>query len=132
YVNDPIRFGYRQWSEQYSVDDAEDGRVRPDAESEREHRYSGEAGVLQQLAEGEFDVIHNAAPQSDRPSRPGARATSRREARPNPRAARHPQTWRDPARSRRKADCSGSVSVLTPPQARQRFLPAPNAFPDAK
>jgi hypothetical protein len=31
-------------------------RVRPDAEREREHGHGGEAGVLQQLAEGEFEI----------------------------------------------------------------------------
>ena len=46
YVNEPIRFGYRQRSKQYSVDDAEDGRVRPDAEGEREQGHGGEAGVF--------------------------------------------------------------------------------------
>src|SRR5437763_399289 len=57
-LNHSVRFWYRQWSKQYSVDDAEDGRVRPDAESEREDGHGGEAGVLQQLAEGEFEIIH--------------------------------------------------------------------------
>ena len=38
--------------------DAEDRRVRPDAEREREHGHGGEAGVFQQLAEGEFEVVH--------------------------------------------------------------------------
>src|SRR5438445_353228 len=60
-LNHPIRFWYRQWSKQYPVDDAEDRRVRSDAEGEREHGHSGEAGVLQQLPEGEFEIIHNVA-----------------------------------------------------------------------
>jgi len=47
--------------------DARNRRVRPDAEREREHGLSacpahaghgGEAGVLQQLAQGEFQVVH--------------------------------------------------------------------------
>ena len=46
YVNDPIRFAYRQWPKQYSVDDAEDRRVRADAEGEREHGHGGEARVF--------------------------------------------------------------------------------------
>ncbi len=37
----------------------------PDAECEREHGHGGEAGVFQELAEGEFEVIHNAAPPQD-------------------------------------------------------------------
>ena len=32
--------------------------VRSDAEGEREHGHGGEAGVLQQLAEGEFEIVH--------------------------------------------------------------------------
>src|SRR5439155_14048166 len=32
--------------------------VRPDAERERQHGHRSEAGVLQQLAEGEFEIIH--------------------------------------------------------------------------
>ena len=61
YVNDPIRFGYRQWSKQYSVDDAEYGGVRADAERERERRYSGEAGIFQQLSERESKIVHREA-----------------------------------------------------------------------
>jgi hypothetical protein len=45
--------------EYYTVDDAEDGGVRPDAEREREHGHGGEARVLQQLAESEFEIIHS-------------------------------------------------------------------------
>ena len=41
-----------------SVSYAEDGRVRPDTKREREHGYRGEAWILQQLAEGEFKVVH--------------------------------------------------------------------------
>ena len=42
----------REWQrpEQRSVDQAENGRVRPDTEREREHGHGGEAGVFQQLA----------------------------------------------------------------------------------
>ena len=57
-VNHPIRFRYRQWSKQYRVDNAEDRRVCADAEREREHGHGGEAGILQQLAEGESQIIH--------------------------------------------------------------------------
>ncbi len=54
----PVRLGIRQRPEQHAIDDAEDRRVRPDAQREREHGDGGEAGVLQQLAEGEFEVLH--------------------------------------------------------------------------
>src|SRR5437870_2300442 len=40
------------------MDDTENRRVRADAEREREHGHGGEAGVLQQLAKGELQVIH--------------------------------------------------------------------------
>src|SRR2546422_773505 len=44
--------------EKDSIDGAKNGRIRADAQPEGEHRHSGEAGVLQQLAEGEFEVVH--------------------------------------------------------------------------
>ena len=40
------------------MNQAENGRVRTNAQREREHSHGGEAGVLQQLAEGEFEVVH--------------------------------------------------------------------------
>jgi len=46
--------GIGQRPEQDGIDHAEDGGVCPDAEREREHGDGGEAGILQQLAEGEF------------------------------------------------------------------------------
>src|SRR5205809_4101682 len=48
------------------IDETEDGRVRPDAQRQREHGHVGEAGVLQQLAGGEFEIIHDAEPPLDR------------------------------------------------------------------
>ncbi len=59
-VNHQQPVGGREWQrpEQHSVDNAEHGRVRPDAERQREHGYGGEAGVLQQLAEGVFQIVH--------------------------------------------------------------------------
>src|SRR5438128_9779899 len=47
-----------QHLEQHHVNQAENRCVRPDAEREREHGNGGEAGVLQQLAEGEAEVVH--------------------------------------------------------------------------
>ena len=40
----------------HGVDETEHRDVRPDAEREREHGRGGEAGMLQQLAEGEFEI----------------------------------------------------------------------------
>src|SRR5213079_2843772 len=53
-----LRIFHRQRPEQDRVDNREDGGVRPDAEREREHGHGGEAGVLEQLAEGEFQIVH--------------------------------------------------------------------------
>src|SRR5947207_5806335 len=52
--------GFREWqrTQQDSIDDAEHGRVGPNAKREREHGHGGKAGVLQQPAEGEFHIVH--------------------------------------------------------------------------
>src|SRR6266567_2830063 len=60
--------GKRQWPQQHRLHDAKHGRASPDAKREREHGHGAETRVLQQLAEGEAKVIHNAAPPSDRQS----------------------------------------------------------------
>src|SRR5438105_2449163 len=52
------RLLHRQRPEQQFVDLAKDRRVRSDAEREGEYGYGGEAGILQQLAKGEFEVAH--------------------------------------------------------------------------
>jgi hypothetical protein len=36
----------------------EDGLVRPHAERQCEHGHCREAGILQQLAQGELEIIH--------------------------------------------------------------------------
>jgi hypothetical protein len=41
------------------MNDAEHRSASPDAQCEREHGHDGEAGVLQQLPEGEFEVVHD-------------------------------------------------------------------------
>src|SRR5213595_3521891 len=57
---EPFGVAVRQRAEQKSVDNAENGGVGTDAEREREHGHGGEAGVLQQLAEGVAKVTkHN-------------------------------------------------------------------------
>src|SRR5262245_1472537 len=48
----------RRWPQQDRVDEAEDGRIGGDAQAERYHSHSGEAGVFQQLAEGKAKVVH--------------------------------------------------------------------------
>jgi hypothetical protein len=47
---------YRQLAEEDVVDEAEDGGVGTDAEREREHDGHGEAGRLQEPADGESEV----------------------------------------------------------------------------
>src|SRR5437762_710288 len=75
-----LRTSHRQQPQHHLINEAEDRGVRSDAQREREHRYGGKARVLQQLAESEFEIIHNATPPSDRPSPRGARERSRQKA----------------------------------------------------
>src|SRR5437763_9987676 len=58
YRHDPLWFSDGHGPEQHDVDQTEDGRVRPDAERKGEHGHGGEAGVLQQLADGEAKIAH--------------------------------------------------------------------------
>src|SRR5262245_55478456 len=44
----PLGIAVRQWAQQEAVDDAEDGRVRADAERERKYGDQGKARVLEQ------------------------------------------------------------------------------------
>lgn len=53
-----VRRRIAQRPEQHRVDDAKDRRIRPDTQRQREHRHSGEAGILQQMANGEAEVLH--------------------------------------------------------------------------
>ena len=53
-----LRTSHRQQPQHHLINEAEDRGVRADAQREREHRYGGEAGVLEQLAEGESQIIH--------------------------------------------------------------------------
>jgi len=62
-LHEPFR--PRHGIQQRRVGNAEDRRVRSNAKRKGEHGYGGEAGVLQQLAEGEFEIIHGARPSSD-------------------------------------------------------------------
>ena len=56
--DEPLGFRVGQRTEQHGIHDAEDRRVRSDAQCDREHGHRGEAGIVQQLAEGEFEIIH--------------------------------------------------------------------------
>ena len=50
--------GFWKFPQQDGIQQAEDGGVRPNAEGEGEHGHGAEPGVLQQLAEGESEVVH--------------------------------------------------------------------------
>src|SRR5207247_4668728 len=78
----PFRILVGKRAEQNRVDDAEDRRVRSDAQRQRQHDHRGEAGVLQQLAEGELEIIHVAMPPLDQLALHGARDDSWRHDRP--------------------------------------------------
>ena len=53
-----IRRTDRPGPEKEVIEEGEQHQVDPDTEREREHGHGSEAGVLQQLAEGEFQIIH--------------------------------------------------------------------------
>ena len=57
--DEPVAGRERQRPEDNAINDAKDGGVGADAEREREDSHGGEARVLQQLAEGEFEIVHN-------------------------------------------------------------------------
>src|SRR2546422_1612145 len=57
----PFRISERQRAEQHRVEHAEHGGVCPDAQRQREHGHGGEAGILQQLAESEAEIIHGSS-----------------------------------------------------------------------
>ena len=48
----------RKHLQQHRIEHTEDRRVRPDAQRKRQHGHDSEAGIFQQLAEGEFQIIH--------------------------------------------------------------------------
>ena len=54
----PVGIGKWQRPEKDHVHETEHHGIRPDAQRERQCRDRGKAGVLQQLAEGEFEVVH--------------------------------------------------------------------------
>ena len=58
--DEAVRFGERQAAQEEIVDQTEDGGVHPDAEREGEHGEQGEAGRLEELAEGEAEIDHGA------------------------------------------------------------------------
>src|SRR5437867_9965118 len=53
-----FRSFYRPRAQELFIEQSEQRQIRPDAERQREHGHGSEAGILQQLAEGEFEVVH--------------------------------------------------------------------------
>jgi hypothetical protein len=53
----PLRLRVRERAEEDAVDDAEDRRVRPDAQRQRQHRHGREAGAPTEGAPGVADVL---------------------------------------------------------------------------
>jgi len=54
----PICIRQRQRPDQNGIHHGEDAQIRPETNRQREHGHGGEAGVLQQLAQGEAEVEH--------------------------------------------------------------------------
>src|SRR5439155_13712516 len=73
----PISVRERQRAHQHAINAAEDRRVRPDAQRQRQHGDGGEAGVLEQRANGVAKIVHH--------------KSSKSECR-NPKEARNPKT----------------------------------------
>ena len=57
-IDEALGLGDRQRPKQHLVEQREDGRVRADAECEREHRDDRDEGRLEERAEGESEVVH--------------------------------------------------------------------------
>ena len=57
-VNDTFGFGERQTAQKQVVDQTEDRGVHSDADREREDRESGERRRLEELANGEAEIVH--------------------------------------------------------------------------
>src|SRR5439155_4665525 len=57
-VDQAVRLGRLDGAQGDSVVGCEDGSVYGDPNGQCQYRHGGEAGVLQQLAKGEFQIIH--------------------------------------------------------------------------
>ena len=54
----PFGIRERQWPQHDGINHTENSGRRADPQGEREHGHSGKTGVLQQLAEGKFQIVH--------------------------------------------------------------------------
>ena len=65
-LGEPLGLRIRKRPQQDPIDDGVDGRVRADAQRERQHGGDGEDGRLQQQADGVSQVAHTALDGSTR------------------------------------------------------------------
>src|SRR5262249_3490939 len=63
-VHDAVGFGIRQRAQEYAVDDAENRRVRADAEAERQHEGESEARHAGDISDRDTEFVDHAAPGS--------------------------------------------------------------------
>ena len=64
YHNQSIRLLIGQGTKENGIDDAEDGRVRANPESQRQGRHSGEAGILAKHSNGVMKIVEHSEVQS--------------------------------------------------------------------
>ena len=64
---EPVRVSVRKRFKQHAVDDAEDGRVRADAERQRQTAIYGEAGLLHQHSRAVAQVLYQRVSRSSCP-----------------------------------------------------------------
>ena len=56
-IGETRRFAYRERPKHQAINDAEDRRVRADAEGQHENHHERETGILDQHASAEADVL---------------------------------------------------------------------------
>ena len=55
----PVRFLHRNRSQHHHVHEAEDGRIRPDAQSERQHRDRREPGTSGEQSDSVAEIVNH-------------------------------------------------------------------------
>src|SRR5208282_3183435 len=148
---DLLRILHRQRPEEECVHHAEDRRIRPDSQRQRERTHNREARILREHPNGVLDILENrfhhslpeifsmshsrfgdahviriAAPQADPLAWLAAPVCSKPEARRKRESARPRQMSADPSRSLRTASCPSGGGARTPPQVRSK----PQSEPD--
>src|SRR5690348_10783603 len=62
---------YREGSKEDRIDEAEDGRVGPDADGERQHRHRGESGRPPKIPQCVLEVLGQGIDPAEQGQRPG-------------------------------------------------------------